>query len=249
MRTKLMSLLVVAFAATSAHAALVTKDLGDVSITVDSDFFKSFDVKVQGTELVLSTQSYNAAASSPSGSPYSVASDSFDPNPGSAWLYITPNDDTQVITSVTESITGGYSGGVNRNSASSAYAGLDFKSVWVDTGAVTPLISNQTSKLVLSLEGVNGAASDEGTYKLTQTTNFNGFAAVSLASFIMNVGAMASGPAIGFVGNYANISATEYRLGVSVGDATAVPEPQNLALILGGLGVVGFRLSRRARAD
>ncbi len=245
-RTKLMSLLALGFAAMSAQAAMVTRDLGDVSVTVDESFLSSFSIQAQGNELVINTEAFNAAAPS-GGLDYSIVSAAYDPSgvPGSAWMVVTSNTSDLVITGLKESISGIYSGRVAAGSTNTAAAGLDFVSNWSPAGVAVPLFTpaNGASSQVLDLSGASGSTAVESSFKVSASSSFSGQSSVAMTSFLVNLGAMISGNASG------SISASQYRVSFTTADATAVPEPQNVALILAGLGVVGLRLSRRAKAD
>jgi hypothetical protein len=245
-RTKLMSLLALGFAAVSAQAAMVTKDLGDVSVTVDESFLSAFSFQALGSELVISTEAFNASAPS-GGLDYSVVSKAYDPSglPGSAWMVVTSNTSDLVITGLKESISGIYSGRVAAGSTNTAAAGLDFASNWSPANVAVPLFTpaNGASSQVLDLSGASGSDAIESSFKVSASSSFSGQSSVAMTSFIVNLLGVVSGNAAG------SISATQYRVSFTTADATAVPEPENVALILAGLGVVGLRLSRRAKAN
>ncbi len=245
-RTKLMSLLALGFAAVSAQAAMVTKDLGDVSVTVDESFLSAFSFQALGSELVISTEKFNAAAPS-GGLDFNFLSGAYDPSglPGAAWMVVTSNTSDLVITGLKETVSGIYSGRVAAGSANTAAAGLDFVSNWSPAGVAVPLFTpaNGNGVQVLALTGDISAASDEGSFKVSASSSFGGQSSVAMTSFFVGLGAVISGNAS------ASISATQYRVSFTTADATAVPEPENVALILAGLGVVGMRLSRRAKAN
>jgi hypothetical protein len=250
-----MSLLGMAFVALSSQAqAAVTYSFGpDASITFVNFNLSSVPLGAQSSvqsitpSLGLYDISFKSSvfsATAPAGGVgYGIFSASADPVSGSnGWLTLTA-DDGLVIKSVTQTITGIYSGGVRAGAGNTALAAVDMSTTWSSSGSVLPTPTS-TGGIAMSLDGATGPAVDEGSFSFSTTTSFNNSNSVSMISALVNGGVMVEGAQ-----SYGSLSLARYTLTITTAEATAVPEPENIALILGGLAVVGFSLSRRAKAN
>jgi hypothetical protein len=228
----------------SAQAAAVSVDAGTFTFTYDDSFLAGSSFSSVGGVFTFSGLGYEAVALGDV-VPMASSGGSFDGYFGNpAPILITPKAGYQ-ITGLTESIAGRYLAAAGTEQGNMAGAAGSAVSYWVYQNGVTPLGMN-----VVSQSGFVSAGDAQvgGTYSASGSLNFLPvIAAEHLAPGTIMLSATdirASALAYG-AGSGAAATVNQYQIGVQT---AAVPEPETVALILAGLGVVGLRLGRRNQA-
>jgi len=225
----------------SAHAAAVSVDAGTFTFTYDDSFLAGASFSSAGGVFTFSGLSYQAAALGDAVT-QATSGGTFDgyfgkPTP----ILITPKAGYQ-ITGLTESISGRYSAAAGADQGSIAGAAGSAISYWVYQNGVTPLGPNVVSQAAVVFAG---DAQIGGNYSVSGSLNFLPViasehlapGAIILSATDIRASALAFGARSG-----AAATLNQYQIGVQT---AAVPEPEVLALVLAGLGVVGLRLGRR----
>jgi hypothetical protein len=228
----------------SAHAAAVSVDAGTFTFTYDDSFLAGSSFSSAGGLFTFSGLSYEAAAlggvvdQATSGGTF----DGYFGKP--APILITPKAGYQ-ITGLTESIAGRYVAAAGADQGSMAGAAGSAISYWVYQDGVTPVgqhVVSQTGFVFAGDAQVGGSYSASGSLNFLPVIAAEHLAPGSIMLSFADLRATAL--AIG-AGSGAVATLNQYQIGVQ---AAAVPEPEVLALVLAGLGVVGMRLGRRNQA-
>jgi hypothetical protein len=226
----------------AAQATPVTVDAGTFTLTYDSSYLAGSSFSFDGGVFSFTGALANVSASA-AGTPESYAGGSFNGWNGGVYpILLTPKAGYQ-IAGVAEAVSGIYSidGGVAGGSGGAVVLG-GFVSNWLLLDGVYTLGQNVQGNMFTALAGqVQG----ESAFKVGGAVDFSAAmsslklspGAVVLSSIDFSFGALASG-----AGASASGTAEQYQLSVKT---SMVPEPESLGLLLAGLGVVGFKLSRR----
>jgi hypothetical protein len=229
----------------SAQAAAVSVDAGTFTFTYDDSFLAGSSFSSAGGVFTFSGLNYLAAALG-NVVPLSSSGGTFDGYFGKpAPILITPKAGYQII-GLTESVSGYYVAASGPDQSSFAGAAGSVGSYWVYQNGVTPLDSKPASQG--GFASAQGPTQIGGAYTASVSQNFLPTiasehlapGAIMLSATELRATAVAYGTGSGAVA-----SLNQYQIGVQT---AAVPEPEVLALVLAGLGVVGLRLGRRNQA-
>ena len=231
---KLAGLACIAAAATSAQAGTAT--VGNVSISWDDAFLGGVTVTQQGGELVFSDFNFEAYMKGATGvTTPTVSTNAYgDPQP-----VLTITALSGVLNTVTQTVSGYSFGAVSSNAL--AVAKTNLITYWTNAADATQLAGGQQISGAMPIAHMPGTdeAIYEDPYSFTQTVNLGsaGVKSANLSTLTLSLFALVQGEGA------AGVNATEYRIGATT--AAAVPEPEAIAMMLAGLGVVGLRLRRR----
>jgi len=232
---KLSALACFAAVATSAQAGSAT--VGNVLISWDDAFLGGVTVTQSGGELVFSNFSFEAYMKGGTGATApAVSTNAYgDPLP-----VLTITALSGVLDTVSQTVSGyafGYA-----SSASLAVAKTNLITYWTNAADATELAGGQQISGAMPIAHMPGTdeAIYEDPYSFTQIVNLSsaGVKSANLSTLTLSLFSLVQGE--GNVG----VNATEYRIGATT-VAAAVPEPEAIAMMLAGLGVVTLRLRRR----
>jgi hypothetical protein len=226
-------------AMSGAQAAPVTIDAGNFEITYQDQLLAGLSISFANGVFSISGPGLPVNAAD-NGEPV-VGELSTNSYSGVFPILLTPKAGYQ-ISGLTESVKGSYSAAVGEQGMAAVSAGL--VSRWVYTNGVEPLGQNTPATIAAFLK--TGDAPVQGNFEASGTLDFSTAISelnlapgtVGLSDLYVYVGALAGGS-----GSQASGLLTSYQFGVAV---TAVPEPEAIAMLLAGLGVVGFAMRRRA---
>ena len=225
----------------AAQAATVSVDAGTYTFSYDDSFLAGSSFSSLGNTFTFSNLGYLTGALGGI-SEVGVAGSSTNGYLNVGYpITITAKAGYQ-ITGLTESVSGNYLAGAG--AASDAYAGVSGSLVsrWVYADGVVPLGQNTPSQAgyLVSGQSLFGSYTASGSLDFTPVIASEHLAAggsIVLSSLDLQAFAVAHG-----AGSTAAVTLDKYRIGVQT---TAVPEPETLALVLAGLGVVGLKTGRR----
>ncbi|MGC4062263.1 MAG: PEP-CTERM sorting domain-containing protein [Aquabacterium sp.] len=225
----------------AAQAATVSVDAGTFIFSYDDSFLAGSSFSNVGNSFTFG--GLGLAATSVGGvNELDIASKSADGyfNVGYP-ITITAKAGYQII-GLTESVSGRYE--AVAGSAQDAMSGLSgsLLSRWVYANGVVPLGQNmpyQTGYVVAGQDGISGEYKASGSLDFLPVITSEGLApgSIVLSSLYLQALAMSHGNGSGAVATL-----NQYQIGVQT---AAVPEPESVALLLAGLGVVGAAVVRR----
>lgn len=225
----------------AAQAATVSVDAGTYVFSYDDSFLTGSIFSSGSNVFTFSGLSYQASATG-GGAENGLAVGSFNGYNGQPYpIVITPKAGYQII-GVTESVYGGYAATASADADGAAGVSAGLVSRWVLLNGVYPLGQNtpyQIGGVVSGDPSVSSTYKASGSLDFTPAITADGLVPgpVVLASLDLLVAAGAHGNGSAAIGTL-----NQYQIGVQT---AAVPEPEALALMLAGLGLVGFKLARR----
>ncbi|MBI2733429.1 MAG: PEP-CTERM sorting domain-containing protein [Aquabacterium sp.] len=217
-----------------AQAAPVTVDAGNYLLSYEDTFLPGATVSVAGGVVTFGGLDYSTFAIGGS-IELNGTMGSFDSYLGKPFPIVITAKTGYTLSGLTEWLVGEHRSvaGDEQGAHAGAVAGL--VSRWVTVNGTDPLGQNTPyQSLVLG----SGQAS-AGAFNASGALTFSSSGPIGLAALDLLVGAGAHGQ-----GSASYVKVGQYQIGAQT---TAVPEPQVLALVLAGLGVVGLR-ARRHRA-
>ncbi len=229
----------------AAQAATVSVDAGNYVFSYDDSFLTGSIFSAGSNVFTFAGLSY--VASAPGSSELTVAS--FDGYAGKPYpVVITPKAGYQIV-GVTESIFGQAQATAGAGQGAVAGVGAGLVSRWVLREGVFPL--GQNTPFDVAAVALAGGPTVSGNYAVSGSLDFGpaisadnlapGAVVLSALDLVLNTSA--SG-----VGSSAAGSLNTYQIGVRAVPTAPVPEPQSVALLLAGLGFLGYRMaSRKAR--
>lgn len=217
-----------------AQAASVTVDAGTYLLSYEDTFLPGATVSVAGGVVTFGGLDFGTFAIGGSVEVNGAVS-SFDSYSGKPFPIVITAKSGYSLSGLTESLAGDHRAvaGDSQDAQAGVVAGL--VSRWVTVNGTDPLGQNTPYQSVALSAGQTSA----GAFNASGALAFSSTGPVGLAALDLLVGAGASGQ-----GSAAYVKVNQYQIGAQT---TAVPEPQVLALVLAGLGVVGMR-ARRHRA-
>ncbi|MFT3856745.1 MAG: PEP-CTERM sorting domain-containing protein [Aquabacterium sp.] len=223
--------------ASVAQAAPVSVDAGQFVLSYDDSFLPGATVSFDAG--VITFTNVNVSASSTGGDTEPViGSSSFNSYLGNPFPIVLTAKAGYKITSVTETVMGGYGLSSPSLSGGSA-ASIGALSYWLNPVTMDMLGLNVPNDgphiLPEGYEMGSGSMTGSSTLDIA-----GGLSSVALTS--IDFVAIAYAPE---AGAGAMSSLTEYKVGAQV---TAVPEPEVIGLLLAGLGVVGATMARRRQS-
>lgn len=226
----------------AAQAASVTVDAGTYTFSYDDSFLAGSSFSSSGNTFTFSNLGYLASALG-GVVDMNTSGGTFDSYNKPFPIVITPKAGYQ-ITGLSELVSGRYTAAAGSDAGSAAGASGGLVSYWVYANGVTPLGQNTPNQVAFVTDGQNpigGAYTASGTLDFTPVIASEHLApgAVVLSALDLRATALAFG-----AGSGADASLNVYQIGVQT---AAVPEPEVLALVLAGLGVVGLRMGRRSQ--
>ncbi|MEY4766670.1 MAG: hypothetical protein RI907_3343 [Pseudomonadota bacterium] len=245
MKHQVSKIAVAALALFGAHAAqavvITTGDLGHYTITIDTSFFEATNVHAEAGGLTLGTSGYGVMAASDGARVGQFARNyGYADGETASPVLITINAASgYVVTGVTESLIGtAYS---NASVAGSVAKGiLNYDSRWKSSanGGET-FASNDGPLQALVIDAVGVSPETLRDFNLKLTTSFGNLAGATVTMSDASLTMLAKVIGGGAVSDF---GLDKYKLNVTV---SAVPEPESLALLLAGVGVVGLTMNRR----
>lgn len=214
-----------------AQAAAVSVDAGSFVLSYEDTFLPGSSVSVNAGVVTFSGLAYEALAVNGVSGIYG----SFNGYAGLPYpIIITPKAGFD-IAGLTESIGGAFRASAGEpDGQAGAIAGL--VSRWVKLDGADILGQNTPSQLLANLSAGQTAA---GNYNVSGSLNIGSAGAIALSSLELIGGAGAVGQSTAY------LSLAQYQVGVQT---TAVPEPEVLAMVLAGFGVVCMKLRRGKQA-
>lgn len=219
-----------------AQAAAVSVDGGSFVLSYEDTFLPGSAVSVNAGVVTFSGLAYEALAV---GGLFEVNGfyASFNGYAGQPYpIVITPKAGFD-IASVTESIGGAFRASAGQP-VGQAGAMTGLVSRWVTLNGADLQGQNTPSQLLANLSAGQSAGD---AYSVSGSLNIGASGAIALSSLELLGGVGATGQ-----GSVAYLALNQYQIGVRT--ATAVPEPEVLAMVLAGFGVVGLKLRRSKQA-
>lgn len=218
-----------------AQAASVTVDAGNYFLSYEDTFLPGATVSVAGGVVTFGGLDYSTFAIGGS-IPVNGVIGSFDSYGGKPFPIVITAKTGYTLSGLTESLGGDHRAvaGDSQDAEAGVVAGL--VSRWVTVNGTDPLGQNTPYQTVALGSGQASA----GAFNASGSLGFASSGPIGLAALDLLVGAGASGQ-----GSASYVKMSQYQIGAQT---TAVPEPQVLALVLAGLGVVGLRARRQQAA-
>lgn len=225
----------------AAQAATVSVDAGNYVFSYDDSFLTGSIFASGGNVFTFAGLSY--LASTP-GNELSVAS--FDGYAGKPYpIVITPKAGYQIV-GVTEAIFGQASATAGAGEGAVAGVSAGLVSRWVLREGVFPL--GQNTPFDVAAVAVAGGPTVSGNYAVSGSLDFGpAISADNLApgAVVLSALDLVVNTAVSGVGGSATGSLIAYQIGVRAAPTAPVPEPQSVALLLAGLGFLGYKLATR----
>ncbi len=238
MKKQIIAALGLIGALSMAQAAPVTIDAGNFELTYQDELLAGLSVSYAGGVFSITGPGLPVYASGDAAP--SIGELTANSYSGIFPILLTPKAGYQ-ISGLTESVLGSYSATVGQGEGSMAVVSAGLVSRWVHVDGLEGLSQNDPSVLAAWLNAGDGSVS--GSFSASGSLDFAALnlapGTVGLSDLSVFIGAMTVGG-----GSQASGLLTSYQIGVSV--TPAIPEPEALAMLLAGLGVVGFALRGRA---
>ncbi len=218
-----------------AQAASVTVDAGNYFLSYEDTFLPGASVSVAGGVVTFGGLDYSTFAIGDA-IPANGTIGSFDSYGGKPFPIVITAKTGYALSGLVESVAGDHRAvaGDAQDAQAGVMAGL--VSRWVTVNGTDPLGQNTPYQLVSLASG----QASSGAFNATGALAFSTSGPIGLSALDLLAGAGATGQ-----GSAAYVTLSQYKIGVQT---TAVPEPEVLALVLAGLGVVGYRARRHQQA-
>lgn len=219
----------------TAQAAAVTVDAGNYLLSYEDTFLPGATVSVSGGVVTFGGLNYNTSAVGGSVEVNGTIG-SFDSYGSNPFPIVITAKAGYVFSGLVESVSGEHR--ATAGEAQDAQAGISagLVSRWVTVEGVEPLGQNTPYTVI----PVGPGQSSSGAFIASGALTFASAGPIGLSAIDLMAAAGATGQ-----GSSASVSVNQYKIGAQV---TAVPEPEVIALVLAGLGVVGYRTRRHERA-
>jgi hypothetical protein len=218
----------------AAQAASVSIDAGNYVLSYEDTFLTGATVSTSGGDVTFSNLSYNTYALGGILETNGVVG-SFDSYAGKPFpIVITPKAGV-TITGLTETVAGEHRASAADSQGSQAGVVAGLVSRWVVVNGADMLGQN-TPYTIVSL---TAGQSSLGAHSASGSLSFAASQPIGLSALDLLLGAGAVGQ-----GSAAYASLQQYKIGIQT---AAVPEPEVMALVLAGLGVVAYQRRRQQK--